>query len=138
MEEKVKVRVESSKGVNEYEGNAAYVSVFDEANDTIKGCITGSIDHPVYDLGVLDAILDNIRDRVDDKTIPILLGIRALSDMTAYLAGRKEDLLRGWAKSMANDPNFNTEDFLKELFLDLDIKGTDDTEAEPDTTDFSS
>ena len=138
MEEKVKVRVESSKGVNEYEGNAAYVSVFDEANDAIKGCITGSIDHPVYDLGVLDAILDNIRDRVDDKTIPILLGIRALSDMTAYLAGRKEDLLREWAKSMANDPNFNTEDFLKELFLDLDIKDTDDTEAEPETTDFSS
>lgn len=138
MEEKVKVRIESSKTVKEFEGNAAYVSVFNEANDAINGIITGSINHPVYDVGVLEGMLDNIRDRVNDKTISILHGIKALSAMTTYLAERKEEILRGWAKSMANDPSFNIKDFMEELSSDLNSRGTDDTEAEPDVTDFSS
>lgn len=137
MEEKVKVRVKSSEGVKEYEGNAAYVSVFNEESGAINGIIAGSINHPVYDVGVLEAMLDNIRDRVDDKTIPILLGIKALSAMTVYLEERRKEILREWAKSMANDPSFGIKDFLKELLSDLGSEA-DDTEAEPDTTDFSS
>jgi hypothetical protein len=55
--------------------------------------------------------------------------------MTTYLADRREEILREWAKSMANDPSFSIKDFLKELSSDLGSEA-DDTEAEP--ADFSS